>query len=301
MSYKYLLYGLKVDSEIEIEEAYREDFGSVSDVKVNIGEMPNNALEMCSDFDGEGVYAAVSADAMVFRALDTADFYVRKENITISPHKGADERDVRSFLLGSGFGYCMILRKQILLHGGAVSKNGKGVIITGESGAGKSTVSDALSSRDYLFVADDGCAISFEEEKPHINMGYPQKKLCRDAALKKGYNLSDLIYINEDRDKFALRLKDGFLPGGASFDYLFELKCTDEDELSIKEVQGHEKLMMILRNVFRSEDGFRFWGVPTEYMQQCLKIASTVSMYQITRPRAKDTLSEILDFIEKIV
>ena len=191
-----------------------------------------------------------------------------------------------------------------MLHGGAVSKYGKGVIVTGDCGAGKSTVSDSLISNGYSFVADDACAIKKSDEEPnkmHISMAYPQQKLCRDAALKKGYDLSELIYINEEKDKFALRLKDGYLVDGTSFDYLFEIVFSENDELYFKEITGHEKLMLIMRNIFRGESSFQFWGVPPEYMKKCLDTASNVQVFQIARPKNKNTLSDIINFIDERV
>lgn len=301
MNYKYLIYGLKVESEFEIEEAYRKEFDAEADVRVGIGDIPQEVLDLYEDSGNERSSVAVTKEAMIFRIDGEAYFWVTKDVITIAPFEGSNMAHIKSYLLGSSFGYCFFLRKQVLLHGGAVAKYGKGVIVTGESGAGKSTVSDALSDKEYLFVSDDVCAISFDGDKPHINMAFPQKKLCRDAALKRGYDLSELIYIDEDRDKFALRLKDGFLPEGIDFDYLFELVFTEEDTLSFKEVQGHEKLMLVLRNVFRGEDTFRIWGASPEYMQLCLNLASKVRIFQIARPKDKDTLKEIVDFIDSTV
>lgn len=300
MSYKYFLYGLSVESEIQIEEAYEKEFSTKSDVKVVLGDMPKEALDLFKEKSENEPFAAFSKEAMVFRIPKVGDYWVTKDSITVAPVCGADDQQIKSFLLGSSFGYCMLLRKQVLLHGGAVAKDGKGVIVTGESGAGKSTVTDALLDKGFLFVADDVCSISVEGERPHINMAYPQQKLCKDAAVKKGYDLSELIYINEDRDKYALRLKDGFLPEGADFNYLFEIMLSNEDDFSVREITGHEKLMIILRNIYRGEDGFKFWGVPPEYMQSCLKIASTVQIYQIARPVGKDTLCEIIDSISEI-
>ncbi len=301
MSYKYYLYGLNVESEIEIEEAYRREFVGEPDVKVAIGEMPQQVQEMYKDKKISDDYSAISRDGMVFRIPNIADYSILKDRITVKPFEGARASDIKCFLLGSSFGFCMILRRILAIHGGAVSKYGKGIIVTGESGAGKSTVSDALIGNGYIFIADDVCAISSSGNKSHINMAYPQQKLCRDAALAKGYDLSELIYINEERDKFAKRLTDGFLPEGADFDYLFELVLSDNDELTFREIQGHEKLMLILRNVFRGEGGFATWGVPPEYMQICLRVASTVKIYQISRPKNLDTLPEIIGFIEEKV
>lgn len=301
MIYKYFLYGINVQSEIEIEEAYARDFDTEADVKVVLGQMPDEVKKMYADKSLDDWYFATSARELAFRVPNVADYWVTSDTITVNPFKNAKKSDVKCFILGSCFGYCMFLRKKVVMHGGGISKNGKGVIITGESGAGKSTVTDSLLNNGFSFIADDVCALSENVDKVHINMAYPQQKLCRDAAINKGYDLSELIYINEDRDKFAIRLKDGYLPDGADFDYLFELVISENDDLSFRRVSGHEKLMLILRNIYRGDDGFRTWGLPPEYMQKCLKIASTIEIYQIARPKNLNTLPDIVKFIEDTV
>ena len=300
MSYKYFLYGLNVESEIEIEEAYKQDFDTEPDVRIVIGEVPDQVKELDSYKNNE-FFFATSSNGLVFRIPGTGEYWATKDKITVKPFEGAAHSYVKCFILGSSFGYCMLLRKQVVMHGGAVSRYGKGIIVTGESGAGKSTVTDSLLSDGYQFIADDVCALTENDGKSHINMAYPQQKLCRDAALNKGYDLSELIYINEDRDKFALRLKDGYLKDGADFDYLFELVLSEDDKLSMRKISGHEKLNLLMRNVYRGVDGFRIWGVPVEYMQMLLKVASTVEIYQISRPKNLDTLPEIVSFIDEVV
>lgn len=301
MSYKYLLYGFKVESEFKIDEAYEKDFEGQPDFTVVLGAMPESLLEKTKDIASDEFYCFVNAESMAFRIVNVAEYLVSADKITVNLIREDVNQEVKTFLLGSAFGYAMILHKSVVLHGGAVAKNNKGVIITGESGAGKSTVTNGLQERGYAFIADDVCSISRKDNKPHINLAYPQQKLCRDAALNLGYDLSELIYINEERDKFAVRLRDNYLPEGMSFNYIFEIVLSDGDELEIKKVTGHDKLQLLLRNVYRGEGAFSTWGVPVDYMKMCLLIASSIEAYQIARPKNKNTLEEVLEFVEKQV
>ena len=301
MSYRYFIYGLHVESEIEISEAMADSQDTITDVVVKLGSMPEEISTKMNEFNSESVALIHKRDALCFRIPEVGDYLVEKASITVSPFMETTSQPIKTFLLGSAFGYCMVLRKKVVMHGGAVEHNGKGIIVTGESGAGKSTVTNALRERGYLFIADDVCALDEDGEKMHISMAYPQQKLCRDAAMKMGYDLSELIYINEHRDKFAVRLKDGILPEGADFSFLFELRLAEDGKLSYQKVEGHEKLFTIIRNIYRGENAFDMWGMPPEYMKRCLKIASTIEVYQINRPADINTLEEIMQFItEKI-
>lgn len=297
--YKYQIYGLRIDSDIEIPEALeRTDCLADCDVTVHIAGMPKD-VEAKKQADGEaGARMFYKEDALYFRIPEVAEYFVQAAVIIVNPASDASGQSVRTFLLGSAMGFCMVLRNMVVLHGGAIESEGRGIIITGESGAGKSTVVNALRMRGAGFIADDVCAIESNSGKTHINLAYPQQKICRDAAVNMGYDLSQLIYINEERDKFAVRLDKGYLKDGYDFHYLFELKITDNDKLTFTRIEGHEKLFTIIRNIYRGDSAFDMWSMPPQYMKQCLDIASGIQVYRIERPRNVDTLEEIVSDIQ---
>lgn len=301
MNYKYYIYGLNIESELEIEEAYIKDFPCEPDVKVTIGELPDDLWAEVKDIPGDQFFIRRAPEAAVFRIANLADYFITADHIVIRPIGDINDHLIRTYLLGSSFGLCAVLRNHVMIHGGATRFNGKGIIVTGESGAGKSTISNKLLELGGQFIADDVCAVTIENGNPHINMAYPQQKLCRDAALARGYDLSELIYINESRDKFALRLKDNYLVEGADFNYLFELVLTDDDEVSIEKITGFDMVKMIHQNIYRGTDAFSMWGMAPVYMKKCLDIASKLSAYRISRPREKATVSEILEMINKAI
>ncbi len=302
MSYQYLLYGLKIESEFEIAEAYRRDFDDKPDVRIVLGQMPEQIQKMYADKNTDERFFATSRNSVAFRIPGVADYWVTKDKITVNPlGKIIDYIEVDSYLLGVALAFCLALRDELLLHGGAVAKDGKGVIITGNSGCGKSTISEVLLSKGYMFVADDTCAITNRGGKAHICMGYPQQKLCRDAAISSGYDLSELIFIDEDRDKYARRLKEGFLPDGIDFKFLFELVLSEDEDLHFTRVEGHDKLKLILRNLYAADEAFKIWGCSPDYMHECVKTASNIIAYQIVRPKGKDTIQKIAKYVDSIV
>jgi hypothetical protein len=68
--------------------------------------------------------------------------------------------------------------------------------------------------------------------------------------------------------------------------------------VSVREITGHEKLKTVLRNIYRGEDQAKMWGISPDYMQECLKIAAAVRVFQIARPSGVDTLEEIVKIID---
>lgn len=295
---RYQIYGLIIESEIEIEEAIEYESDQCEpDVRILVGTMPSEIVQMAGATNG-GKNAIIPArEKLFFRVEHVAAYLIFADKILVECMEEASLSEIKTFLLGSALGYCMTLRQMVVLHGGCVASSDKGVIVTGESGAGKSTVCNALRERGFLFVSDDVCAIS--KDSSQVQMAYPQQKLCRDAALRMGYELSDLIYINEDRDKFALRLKDGYLKEGAKFCALYELVAEEVEEVSIVKVEGHEKLFTLLRNIYRGEFSRKMWGMPPMMMKRCTNLAKEIEVFKILRPMQGESLNQIVDFIEK--
>lgn len=73
-----------------------------------------------------------------------------------------------------------------------------------------------MLQRKLGFLADDTVRVHPGTMGMLAEPSYPQQKLCRDMALKCGKPLEELIYIDEERDKYAWR-RQGLLSerGGA--------------------------------------------------------------------------------------
>lgn len=90
------------------------------------------------------------------------------------------------------------------LHGSGVLFPSGMVAFTGQSGAGKTTLTAGLVLRGYPLFADDLCLI-----KPGGDGGYrtgrgaPEIRLLRDAADALGWDQGEAIGHQERRDKFA--------------------------------------------------------------------------------------------------
>lgn len=297
--FHYKIYGLRIQSEFKIEEALEVERSGDVDVVICHGCAPKEFMERMEQTSSSPVYMYHTNDALFLYLDKIAVYYVTRDKIMVDEAPEVTLEQIKCYLLGTALGFCMTLRGMIAVHGGGVALSGsKGIIITGESGAGKSTVTNTLREKGYSFIADDVCALSFREEQVHINLAYPQQKLCRDAVIRMGYNLKQCISLDEERDKFAIRLKDGYLTDGAPFGYLFELGTTQDDVLVMQEVRGYEKVLTLIRNIYRGEFSLKMWGLLPDTMKNCARIASQIRVYKIYRPAKADTLDEIVAFIE---
>ncbi|MBU0724719.1 MAG: hypothetical protein KJ904_01610 [Alphaproteobacteria bacterium] len=80
--------------------------------------------------------------------------------VTIQPAPGVAIEDILIFATGTAMAAILYQRGAMLLHGSAVTHQGRTFIFCGPSGVGKSTLAAALCRSGCGFISDDVCAIS---------------------------------------------------------------------------------------------------------------------------------------------
>jgi hypothetical protein len=73
------------------------------------------------------------------------------------------------------------VRHLITLHAACVTYHGKGILLAGNSGAGKSSLSYACARRGWTFVSDDASAFHRKATDPKV-IGHPQKFRFREPV-----------------------------------------------------------------------------------------------------------------------
>lgn len=298
--YYYKVYGLIVKSEVllsELIEASDEEIKNI-DVEVTYGIVRNHIEE----FLDNGINYKLDKDKMWFVIEDVGYYYITKgKTIVVEPYKDADKAQIKTFLLGSAFGYLLIQRDSIAIHGGTIIINGKAIIFTGDTGAGKSTMTAAFREKGYFFMADDVSVISrCKDGSYEIYPGYPQQKLCKDTIKNMGYNPDAFKMIDDDREKYVIPAKESFINTPVELGGIIELSINDGEEVEIFEVLGSEKLLTLMKNIYRIEVT-RFTGISRKYLTQCLEVTKNISIYKIKRPKGINTIDEQIDLvIEKL-
>ena len=70
----------------------------------------------------------------------------------------------------------MIQRDIVAIHGGTIVIDNKAIILTGNRGAGKSTLTTGLRLKGYPFISDDVAAIEIKDSIPMVKHGFPYQK-----------------------------------------------------------------------------------------------------------------------------
>lgn len=298
--YYYKVYGEIVACDFEIEELVSIEPTNDVTLEVLLGEVPAEVMSLLEKKEG----MVCAKDKVLFYIDNVGYYYLEKgTKIIIQCDEKFDVHARITFTLGSAMGMSMILKGRIPIHGGTVTQNGKALIVTGDSGAGKSTISTGLRLDGMGFLADDVSVLERENDGIWtVQPAYPQQKLCRDAALHFGYDLSKLIYINESRDKFAVRFTEGFEAEGLPLGAVVELKVGDEnqeEDVIVTEVTGHEKLFIFKHNIYR---GFLYdlIGMAPVIFKMCLEVISKVPIYRVIRKPNAQTEKQIIESIRAL-
>ena len=297
MSKTYHIFGLSILSEISLPapEAGGRRRSSPPDVVIEYGEAPRQL----SRPQRKTAWYEAAAGEFLLSAESIARYYVQGgSRIVITAEPGVAKEKILIYLMGSAMGALLHQRNVLVLHAGAVTKKNYSVIFLGPSGAGKSTLAAAFHQRGLAFLADDVCAISFDDGAPAVIPGFPQLKLWEDALAKLGKDKGGL-----KRVVWIKNLEKYFMPvehehdGPVRLKSVFSLEAADTAHIEVHALRGGAKLEPLVANTYRRGflDGL---GGKKEYFRQCARVAAQSEVYRVLRPRDKFLLDELADVLE---
>lgn len=295
--YYYRVYGLNLQSDIKIDEFMEIDEKSQIDVRITYDEIPNDIKEkMKNGRSYEG-----SKERMWFHVKDIGTYdVVNGKEIHYTPSENADIYHMKIFITCSCMGFIMFQRNKIAIHGGTIVIGNKAVIVTGDKGAGKSTLTSALRKKGYKFLADDISAIEFENDEVVVNPGFPYQKLCSDAVENMGYDKSKYFSFMSDKEiKYLIPSFNEFVDHNCKIGAIFKLsKDESADYVYMEEIKSSNKIIEIIKNVYRGEFMGIIGGMPVDYFNNCMKIAKSVKVYNLVRPAEGFTVDNQVRLIE---
>jgi len=294
--YLYFAYDLRVESDFPLPELQEvKDEGS-PDVIIKTGITPTT-LEGVVE---KGILFEASKDKFLLRLDKIARFHVINGNeITVEPFKDSDEEDIRVFLLGSVFAALLHQRGYLVLHGSCIEINGDGILFTGVSGVGKSTLAAAFHKKGYKILTDDVCAIKISQTGiPMVIPGFPRLKLWEDAAERLGEDISSLSPIRRKLQKYRVNVEEKFSKDPVPLSSIYLLKPGNNEKISVTEIKDFDKIDTLIKNTYR----FRFMkaqGGKALHLKQCAAVARNTGIYSVIRPNKEFMLDELALTIEK--
>jgi len=290
--FRYAAFGLIIDSPIEIPELVPcEDS---PDVQISLGLVPY-------DDHQTSITYVISQNKFAFKINDLAKFLVRNGNeIIIEPLPSADFQTLRVYLLGTAFGVLLIQRCLVPIHGSAIEINSKAVILTGNCGAGKSTLASWFLKSGFNYLSDDISVISMENNIPFVSSSFEQRRVNLDSALMLGFDVESLTPACSHDEKFIIKTPHQFISNPIHLSSIIQIEEASISEVTIEKIKGIKKIHTIVENVYCSIL-FDELGFSDEFFNHCVEIAKSVSIYKIRRPKGLFTVEEQMRLILKEV
>lgn len=306
-TFHYQAYGHRICSEIELPELVALQSNKLlhnASEKIYIQRSPI-ALDQpaCSNAQN-GIQ--VEADSFFFRVPDVAHYLALNGNtVHIDILPGANQREVRLFLLGTVFGMLLHQRGLLPMHASAVVIEDQCVLFTGQSGAGKSTTAGLLNDLGYPILADDIAVVSFDRQQQAIAWpGFPKLKLWSDAIEAMQQQSADLVRDYFRADKFHLPLNENnFIAQPMPISAIYELSESDSIG-EFNNLQGHAAASVLLSNTYRSELLVHQQLLRQQNFKQCVKLARAVQVIRLQRNKdfahSQQLLQKILTHISSL-
>ncbi len=286
---RYKVFGLNLYSDFEITELDTSD--GEQDVRVLLGTVPkyiNEVLEQSDQYQ-------LSRTEFAFDIEGIAKYYIREgHEIVVEPYPEVEIDRVIVYLLGTAMGVLLIQRNRVAIHGSAVSVGQSALIITGDCGAGKTSLSAAFRKNGYGFLADDIAAVSMNQnQQALVHPAFSQQRLCTDTALKMGYDLETLKLASMEENKYIVKLEEQYIGEKMPLSAIVEIRIGDSKEVLLEELRGIEKIKYIEKNIYCGAL-YDTIGFTNDYYQALLLIVKNTTFYRVSRPKHGFTVEEQL-------
>lgn len=293
-AYHHHAFGLHLRSCLPLPELLPAE-ARAPDIEVSWGEVPSHL----SDAIAQGARYQAAPGRLLLHVDHVARYLVSDgRTIAIAREAGADDDDVRAFLLTSVLGLLLQQRGDLVLHGSAIVTGDYAVGFLGPSGAGKSTLAAAFRRRGRAVLTDDLCVVrSLPDGLPAIQPSFPHMKLWLDSLRQLEIAPEGLRRVRNKLEKRALPLGREFAAAAKPLKKLYVLNPTNESGLSFNPIKGPLKFRTLRNQTYR-------FGLlagekeKLEHFQQAMKLAEQVPVVVVQRPEAPFNVEELMDRIE---
>ncbi|MBP5330945.1 MAG: hypothetical protein J6Y89_03750, partial [Lachnospiraceae bacterium] len=184
----------------------------------------------------------------------------------------------------------------------------KAIMISGGSGAGKSSLARQFLEHGHQLMADDmmvagvgRMAVAGTADIALAYPAFPATKLCSDLVERENIDTTGLRHITENKDKFLLPYKGDFSCEPAELEALCVIAVlAPEAAVEVVEVSGVDKMKLLIDNLF-IDRSIMFDGNNPLAVSLAAQLASHIRVIVVGRPNGKDTtLEQYEKLLEKI-
>jgi len=237
--------------------------------------------------------AEASPHEVLITVRDVGRILIRDGREIVVDARPGRERDIATFVLGSGLG-CLCLQKGLLpLHASAVTRGGQALAFSGPSGAGKSTMAAAMTGHGYSHLSDDLSIVGLGGERgAEVYPGVPLVKLWPDSASAVGLDKADAKpeLTWHAKLKFDMAIADA--PEPAKLAAVYFLETEDRADIVIEPLVGPYAVAALTAEIYR-----RGWlaamGRIEGAWRQIGRLSQLTACYRIRRPHDFERLDDV--------
>lgn len=285
-------FGLNIESEIPLAEFIRGE--PAADVFVRSGSVS----PVLDDSVPGGILCQINQRRILLN-IDHVGRYLISDGaeIIVDPADDSDPDSIRLFLTGSAFGALLHQRNVIPLHGSAVLTKKGAVILSGDSGSGKSVLAAALHRRGYPVLADDLCAIH-SSDPVMLAPGAPCLLLWADALRCLRMDRPALRPVRPQMQKYIVGLDDGVGSDSVPLHAVYILECSNYGLSGPIPLTGLPKIEALIQCTYRPLLVTRM-GREGSHMRLIAEAARRIVVRRVNRPAGVDTIEALADLIEQ--
>ncbi|MFJ7934430.1 aldolase [Sporosarcina sp. NPDC096371] len=291
----YKAFGLTISSEIFLPELSQlSGVGNGTDVVIEYADLSL----VWAQYTGSAKHFVIKKDWLLFRVPESAIFLIQHgRKILVSPMNGADEDEIRLYMLGTCMGAILLQRKILPLHGSAIAIDGKAYAFVGDSGAGKSTLATAFLKKGYHLLSDDVIPVTLNHANvPIVTPAYPQQKLWLESLDHFGMESTDYQPLFVRDTKFAIPVESQFATEPLPLAGIFELVKGDHLEICIQPIEKMQRFNTLYTHTYRNfilqRSDLLEW-----HFELSSKMMNKIHIHQISRPEARFTANELVDLL----
>lgn len=291
--FEYAAFGVRLSSDLKLPEFDPSAVPSLGhEISVRSGPVPEGGLGLdhaigpFTHAKASMYWLSVPGVGRFLSANGTSITYERHQNL---PDLGLFTR----ILCGPALAALMLQRRHLVLNAGAVSVGGRGLVIAGVSGIGKSTLAAALMKAGHSVVSDDVCVL---DDHGRIIPSIPSVLLWKSALAALGFNAGGLPSIRPGIDKFIMPLEDAFTSEPTPMTALYRLATHLDNSFVAKDHAG-VATFSTLRESSYLDHAIDKMGLGATHLGHSARIAAQVPIVTVLRPRGGFLLDELAEFI----
>ena len=226
----------------------------------------------------------VNGNEYSLKVKGIGSFYVRDgREVEYYAETGADPDWVRLYLNGQVLVALLHQRKIISFHASSFVHDGRGVMILGESGAGKTSLTVAFAIEGAGFMSDDLTPVVFRESVPHIWSLSRKVKIRPDSIDQLDISEDNLSEAESGTGKKYLHLEKG---AGEyhQLDLIIKIEAGEVEEPVFMTLSQADRFALLRSEVCSWEILAGMPETEAAYLQQLVQILEQVHFVKVIRP-----------------